>query len=285
AAVVAPAEPNGIRHEEFRFMHLQQDVFPVSHLGWSSFFESQQRELGARRDQVIPARVVLASGERLHVLGPHGVQQAVLDRRLGGVNGPVVGDWVGLRADAPSEPRPVVHLFARTSALRRRRIRDGRRAQPRVLVANVDTVLIVCAFDAPVDVGAIARSAATVREGGANPVLVLNKADLCTDPEPLFHAVRAVAGSAQMIIASATTGGGIDSIRALTRRGETLALVGAPGAGKSALIHRLMGSDSQRHPAVSGPDDRGRATSHRELFILANGAILIDTPDLHELAL
>jgi len=147
-------------------------------------------------------------------------------------------------------------------------------------------VLIVTALTAELNVRRIERFVATVLEGGATPVIVLNKADLCPDPEPLFHAVREIAGAVQMIISSAATGEGLDAIRALARRAETLALVGASGVGKSALSNRLMDGDRQREAAVRASDDKGRhTTTHRELFVLPSGALLIDTPGLRELSL
>ncbi|WP_394821909.1 ribosome small subunit-dependent GTPase A [Pendulispora albinea] len=270
-------------------MHLEYDVSSISHLGWTPFFESQHSQLGERRENVTPARVVLSTRGFLHVVGSQGVKRAVLAGRLrheavDESELPVVGDWVGVRSDAGSEPLPVVHVFSRTSALIRKEA--GRRTQPQVLVANVNTVLIVSALTAELNVRRIERFVSTVLEGGATPVIVLNKADLCTDPEPLFHAVRKVAGSAQMIISSAATGEGIDSVRALARRGETLALVGASGVGKSAITNCLLESERQRESAVRASDERGRhTTTHRELFVLPGGALLIDTPGLRELSL
>jgi len=273
-------------------MPLQHDVSRISHLGWTPFFESQLSSLGhlgEHHENVVPARVVLANGGLLHVIGPHGVKRAALAGRLrkdasDGSELPVVGDWVGLRADTAAEPLPVVHLFARTSALTRKEA--GRRTKPQVLAANVNTVLIVSALTSELNVRRIERFVATVLEGGATPVIVLNKADLCPDPEPLFDAVRRVAGAAQMLITSAASGAGVDSIRALARRGDTLALVGASGVGKSALTNCLLEGDVQREGAVRAADERGRhTTTHRELFALPSGALLIDTPGLRELSL
>ena len=271
-------------------MHLQHDVSRMSHLGWTSFFESQHRRLGEHLENVIPARVVLASRGLLHVLGPQGTRRAVLSGKLrheamDASELPVVGDWVGLRGDTLAEPLSVVHRFERTSSLTRKEA--GRRTRPQVLVANVDTVLIVSALTTELNVRRIERFVATVLEGGATPVIVLNKADLCENPEPLFNAVSEVAGSTQMIITSATTGEGIDSIRAFARLGVTLAMVGASGVGKSALTNCLLeGEGHQREGAVRAADERGRhTTTHRELFVLPSGALLVDTPGLRELAL
>ena len=260
-------------------------------LGWSDFFEIQRERLEA---PVLPARVAFASHGIYKVLlpaasGPPSARRASLAGKLlrdrgDGTSHPGVGDWVGLHPGAAEEALlPIVHVFSRQTSLVRKEA--GQRARAQLLAANVDTVVVVSALNAELNVRRLERFVAMARQGGAHPVLVLNKADL-GDPAPALHAMRTIEPMPPILVTSAERGDGLDAVGRLVRPGETIVFVGSSGVGKSKLTNRLLGGDRQREGAARESDDRGRhTTSHRELFMLPEGGLLIDTPGLREIAL
>ncbi|WP_437549499.1 ribosome small subunit-dependent GTPase A [Sorangium sp. So ce367] len=253
-------------------------------LGWTPFFASQ---LACLKDAVQPARVVLASASRHHVQTADGPRIAVVSGRLAHEAAdraalPTVGDWVGLRPGDGAGPSYIVHTFARSTCLRRKAA--GPTVEAQVLAANIDKVFIVTSLNADFNLRRIERYIDAVLDSGARPVLVLNKADVCPDPERYIDAARDVAPAAPIALVSALSGAGLDALRAEIGAGETIALVGSSGVGKSALSNRLLGAEVQLEGAIRASDERGRhTTAHRELFLIPGGGLLIDTPGIREL--
>src|SRR6185295_19533980 len=129
------------------------------------------------------------------------------------------------------------------------------------------------------------RYVAAVWSSGASPVIVLNKVDLPAEREPLLEAIDRVAIGVPVVCASATSGEGLDALRAHIERGKTAGFIGSSGVGKSSLTNCLLGHALQPVGDLRD-DDRGRhTTSGRQLVLLAGGGILIDTPGMRELGL
>jgi ribosome biogenesis GTPase len=150
-----------------------------------------------------------------------------------------------------------------------------------VLAANVDVGLLVAGLDGDLNVRRIERYLAVVRSGGVAPVVVLNKADLLADPLERAHEVWAVAPGVPVVAISATTGAGLDEVGAHLLPGRTAVLLGSSGVGKSTLLNALLGEARQAIGDVRAGDSRGRhTTTHRELYRLPGGGLLIDTPGL-----
>lgn len=259
---------------------------PLHRLGWTDFF---QRQLDALQERVEPARVTTGGRGIYHLLSASGPRIATVTGRLlhetrDRAELPAVGDWVGIRAGAPDGPSPITHLFARRTCLLRKEA--GKRTDAQVLAANVDTVMIVSSPNADFNPRRIERYIEAILESGARPALVLNKADLCETPDSFFDAVQAIAPSLPVHFVSALSGGGFDALQGYIREGETVALVGSSGVGKSTITNRLLGENVQLEGAIREHDERGRhTTAHRELFSLPGGGLLIDTPGLRELQL
>jgi ribosome biogenesis GTPase len=256
-------------------------VFSLDHLGWNPFFERQREALA---EPVEPARVAAGNTGIHHVLTGRGARRATAAGRLLHDTGdpaalPAVGDWVGLR---PGEGSVIVHRFERRTCLLRKGA--GRRTDAQVLAANVDTVMVVSSLNADFNPRRLERYLEVVLGGGAQPVFVLNKADLCAAPGRFIDSVRAIAPGAPVALVSALEGAGLDDLRNHIREGETIALVGSSGVGKSTIANRLLGRVALREGEIRASDDRGRhTTTHRELFLLPGGGMLIDTPGLREL--
>jgi ribosome biogenesis GTPase len=153
-------------------------------------------------------------------------------------------------------------------------------------VANVDTVLIVLTLTVDVNRRLLERYLGTVRSGGAEPVVVLSKADLYSNPHEIAGRIAAAIPGVGVHALSAVTGEGLEQLMPYIGSENTIVLVGPSGAGKSTIINKLLASDVQATQEIRSSDGRGRhTTTSRRLFTMAAGGVLIDTPGLRELHL
>jgi ribosome biogenesis GTPase len=245
--------------------------------GWNSYFESEfSRFAGA---DVEPARVALADRERFVVWRESGEHDAMVAGRLRHESGdwPAVGDWVVLQNGG----RITAVLPRRTSFSRKQ---AGTVTRQQVIAANIDVLFIVSGLDRDFNPRRIERYLLVAWESGAQPVVVLNKADLCADAESAAAGIEPLVSGAPILLISALEGRGLAALEAHLKAAQTTALAGSSGAGKSTLVNRLLGQERQRVQDVRGSDDRGRHTTvRRELILAPQGWLLIDTPGLREL--
>lgn len=238
---------------------------------------------------LVPGRVVVVHRERCGVETADGRRTAVWRPPVALVEGdpvalPVPGDWAALSPG--SDLDRLVALLPRRTCLRRGGS-EGRR-DVQALAANIDLVLVVTGLDGDFSPRRIERYLTLVRSSGARPVVVLNKADLCA-PDELEQALeraRAVCRGAELLAISAGSGEGLDPLAELLSPGSTSVLVGSSGAGKSTLLNALIGGRVQPTAPVRPGDQRGRhTTTHRELWALPGGALVIDSPGIREVSL
>jgi ribosome biogenesis GTPase len=236
-----------------------------------------------------PARVVRADRGSVLIASPDGVCRAETSTALvkaarGPIDLPVVGDWVVVHAPPGIDVPLIDAVLARTSAITRGD--PGEASVVQILAANVDTVFLVHPIDAEPNLRRIERELSLVWDSGAVPAVVLTKADASTAPEAARSAVEAVAIGCDVLVTSAMTGLGVDSLPRYVANGKTAVLLGPSGAGKSTLINALLGEARQETREVREGDGRGRHTTvARELVLLPGGGVLIDTPGLRALAL
>ena len=224
----------------------------------------------------VPARVIRMDRSECDIATPTGLARARCPRADTNIVGLCTGDWVAIDSE------PVVrHMVPRRTAITRAAVSG--RSQAQVLAANVDTVLVCTAADGDIDLGRIERLLALAWESGAQPIVVLTKADLALDIP--IDEVRAVAPGAVTVAVSTSTGWDLDVLTA--QLDGTVALIGPSGAGKSTLANALLGSEVFATNTVRASDKRGRHTSvHRELCPLGHtGCALIDTPGLRSVGL
>jgi ribosome biogenesis GTPase len=161
---------------------------------------------------------------------------------------------------------------------------DGLSAQ--VVAANVDTVLLVAGLDHDFNPRRIERYVTLAWSSGADPVIVLNKADLCEDVPARVDDVASIAPGVPIRVLSALDGTGLDSLTPLLEPGKTIALIGSSGVGKSTIVNALLGWDRQSTGAVREGDQRGRhTTTMRELVVTPSGALLLDSPGMRSVGM
>lgn len=256
-------------------------------LGWTSELDSRFHIHAA--NGLVPARVVRGDRDRWQVLTSDQLRTAVVTGRFrhdagGPADFPAVGDWVALQVPDGDGDAAIHAVLPRATAFLRRAAGDTTTEQ--VVAANVDVVFLVCGLDADFNLRRIERYVAAGWESGAQPVLVLNKADLADDLEARVAEVEAVAPGVPVVALSALDGAGIDALAPWIGAGRTVALLGSSGVGKSTLVNALLGEQRQATGAVRESDARGRhTTTHRELIALPSGALLLDTPGMRELGL
>jgi ribosome biogenesis GTPase / thiamine phosphate phosphatase len=255
--------------------------------GWGTFFEVSLEALRrAGVEGLQPGRVVLASGGSFRLASSSGELVARLSGRFRHHSGslPTVGDWVAFDADADADAARIHALLERRTKLSRKAA--GRKTEEQVVAANVDQVAAVMGLDSDFNPRRLERFLATIWESGALPLVLLTKLDLCPEPEARVREAEAIALGVRVHALSSLEGSGVEDTRALFRPRETVVLVGSSGVGKSTLINRLMNREIQRTRPVRAGDERGRhTTSHRELFVLPGGALLIDNPGVREIQL
>lgn len=195
---------------------------------------------------------------------------------------PAVGDWVCAEA-VPNEKVVLIRrILPRRTKLSRKAA--GETMEEQVIAANLDTVLVMTALNADFNARRLERFLTVSRESGAEPVLILNKLDTCDAPNPFMTAARQAAGDAAVVAISAKTGAGLEKLDAWIKPGRTVGLIGSSGVGKSTLVNRLSGNEKLKTAETRRTDERGRhTTTHRQLFILPGGGILLDTPGMREM--
>ena len=259
----------------------------INDLGWDKHFSEHFESLG--RSDFLPARVLLETARVYSVFCSSGELSAKISGKLvhkasGREDFPVVGDWVAIKPNSTEQKATIHRILPRRSAFIRKEA--GKRTEPQVVAANIDTVFMVCGLDGDFNPNRIERYLAVAWESGAKPVVVLNKTDICADVDDAVATVESLVPGIPVLPMSAIKNIGVDTLCAHIRFGETVAFLGSSGVGKSSLVNALLGMERQRVRTVRGDDSRGRHTTvHGQLFVLPEGGVLIDTPGLRELQL
>lgn len=262
-------------------------MYELSALGFGPFFEQQLPLPDGRA--VIPARIAAEHRGAYEVWARVGAGAAQLAgrlrRKLEPAGPPGVGDWVVLNA-APGPGRTAIidDVLARRTVFTRGAA--GRQVRTQVVAANVDLVFAVCGLDADFNVRRIERYLARIWASGAQPSLILNKADICEDAGARAIEVERHCAGVPIYVTSALHAAGIGAVRACIHGGMTVAFVGLSGAGKSTLVNALL--DEERMPTgdVRARDGRGcHVTTQRQLVLLPGGGLLLDTPGMRALQL
>ncbi|MFE4593233.1 ribosome small subunit-dependent GTPase A [Streptomyces laurentii] len=274
---------------------------PLAAYGWDEGWEAEFAPYAAQG--LVPGRVVRVDRGQCDVVTPEGVVRA--DTAFVVPRDPMkvvcTGDWVAVDPEG-GDPR-----YARTILPRRTafvRSTSSKRSEGQVLATNIDHIVICVSLADELDLGrierflalamssssgeALLRTSADSWESGAQPLVVLSKADLVPDPVGLSYLVEdveTVAPGVQVLPVSSHTGDGLDTLQAIAA-GGTAVLLGVSGAGKSTLANTLLGLDAMEVQATRDADGKGRhTTTTRNLLALPGGGVLIDTPGLRGVGL
>ena len=254
-------------------------------LGWNTFFEKTfepYRAIG-----YFAARIAQENRTNYVVLCENGELLAELSGKFrfeADSNGkyPTVGDWAAISI-VPNENRAIIHvLMPRQSAFIRKEA--GVQTEEQVVAANIDTVFIVQGLDGNFNLRRIERYLTLAWESGAVPVILLNKSDLCQELDVRVGEIESMAIGVAVHSISAIDGTGFEKLEKYLIGGKTAAFLGSSGVGKSSIINRLLGEERLNTGKVSDADSRGRhTTTYRQMIVLPDGGIVIDTPGMREL--
>lgn len=252
----------------------------LTDLGWRPFFAAQVSDEELQRRQ--PVRVMAVHRGEVAIAGASVESQiaSYLPDSIGDEDRPTVGDWLLIDRES-SEP---VRLLARASLFKRRAPGDDRRLQ--LVAANVDTLFIVASCNQDFSVPRLERYLVLAREVNVRPVVVLTKIDLADRLESFIERAKALQPGLQVEPVNAKDPASVGRLASCCGPGETVALLGSSGVGKSTLVNTMRGSDEILTQAVREQDGKGRhTTTVRQMHRLEGGGWLMDTPGMREFQL
>ena len=258
--------------------------------GFPEAFLPQQAS--AEAVSLVPSRVTAVFKERYQLITPHGQRYGRLKTKEyhyeGGQDFPTTGDYV--LAQPAGDPDlesagdwRILRTLPRKSFFSRL---DGWHGVEQAVAANMDVVFAVQSLNENFNVKRLERYLTLAWNSGAQPVVVLTKADLPGDHQAMVEAAYEVAGEAPVLALSAKTGQGMEQLDAYLKPRVTAAFLGSSGVGKSSLINALAGQEGMDTRGLREDDARGRhTTTHRQLLRLPSGVLVIDTPGMRELGM
>jgi ribosome biogenesis GTPase len=256
-------------------------------MGWDRFFETHFQPYAA--NSYASGRIV---SEYKHLYCVYSESGKVLGEIAGKLRHealdredlPVVGDWVVIRP-APESGKVTIHaVLPRKSKFTRKMA--GVRNEPQIVASNIDTVFLITSLNEDFNPRRIERYLIVAWESGARPIIILSKSDLCDETEERIREIRSVASDVPIHALSVVRREGLDELTQYLKYGQTVALLGSSGVGKSTLINHLLGHEYLRVQETREQNGRGRhTTTHRELIVLPQGGLVLDTPGMRELQL
>lgn len=261
----------------------------LSELGWNeTFLRALHNSITPSDEQLIGRVNRIDRGWSTFLCVPLGVaheNESLRECRVRNIGADVaVGDWVLVSEDGER----ILCVVPRQSRLVRRASSDTMRAEAQTIAANIDVVFLVHGLDTPPNERRLERELVLAFDSGARPVIVLTKSDTADAGTALTSRdiITGISTGVPVHVVSSMTGEGLDALRAYARNGETLAVLGASGVGKSTLINALTGTDSQDTGAIRVADKRGRHTTTAvDLVPLPEQGWLIDTPGVRAVSL
>ena len=257
----------------------------LARLGWTPAFEDQFAPHAS--DGLEPARVAVEHRDAYEVYTARGERPAELSGRLRHTvesrgDLPAVGDWVAV---TETEPALLQAVLPRRTKFSRMAANDHGQTVEQVVAANVDVVFLVAGLDGDLSIRRLERYLTLGWESGAEPVVVLTKADLCDDVAGALLEVESVAVGVPVHAVSNLTGEGVDELARYFAGDRTVAPLGSSGVGKSSLVNRLSGEELMATGELRADGGGRHTTTNRQLLLLPEGGLFLDTPGMRELRL
>jgi len=257
-------------------------------LGLTSWFKDQASRLCEPEQRI--ARVTVVNRGQYIVRNEHGeVPAEATGKFMHEVKStsdmPCVGDWVCVEYHNSDSSAGIHSMLPRKSFLRRKSA--GKSVEFQMIAANIDIAFIVQSCHYDFNVSRLERYLVMANEGHVEPLIILTKTDLVSADklEQLISEIRNIGIHTRLIAISNVTGAGLDQVKETMALGKTYCVVGSSGVGKSTLINQLTGHDTLRTRAVSDSGEGRHTTVRRQLFVLEQGAMLIDTPGMREVGI
>ncbi len=246
----------------------------LADLGWRPFF---QQQLSLEDLELFsPARIIEQHKSQIDIICESDIFAVPTTSSMPPLT---VGDWILL-----DENRHFSRLLERQSCFKRKS--PGTKIAEQLIATNVDTAFIVCSLNQDFNLNRIERYLSIVYEAGVEPVIVLSKADLCSEPEDFKDQVQQLNSALCVELVNALDADSVSVLQAWCQPGNTIVMLGSSGAGKSTLTNRLMGNEAQETNAIREDDGKGRhTTTRRSLLRMPGGALIIDTPGMREIQL
>lgn len=232
------------------------------------------------------ARVIEQQRNMYKIMSEQGELQAQVSGKFeyqsGSQDGfPAVGDWVMI--SLIDDSHAIIHSILNRKSVMKRSA-SGSQKSGQVIAANMDYVFVCMSLNDNFNVRRVERYLTVAWDSGATPVIVLTKSDLCQNLEARLVEVEEVSMGTDIVVCSAETDDGFDDLNKYTSNGKTVVFVGSSGVGKSTLINHLIGKSVLTTKAIRNDDDKGRhTTTHRQMLLVPNGGVVIDTPGMREL--
>lgn len=250
------------------------EQYTLTELGWKAYFQ-QQLTLD-ECEASLPARVFALDRSIIHL---QATSEKIDSPLLPSMKGITVGDWVLLdEQKLYSRTLERTTLFSRKSA--------GKKVDTQLIAANLDTVFIVSAMNMDFNLNRIERYLVLANEAGVQPVLVLTRLDSCTEPDTYRAQAQGLDSSIEVVLVNSLYAESVSQLNAWCSTGQTVALLGSSGVGKSTIVNTLLGKNVQDTHSIREDDSKGRhTTTGRSIHLLTEGGLLLDTPGMRELQL
>ncbi|NUU62866.1 ribosome small subunit-dependent GTPase A [Paenibacillus agri] len=264
----------------------------IEQYGWNEIWMKKwNQEWNTQEDgrSYVPGRIVGDFGSKYRVLAETGETWGELAGKFRHSlhekgEFPAVGDWVALVMQDEGAHAVIHGVLPRHSVISRNVA--GSTQDEQIVASNVNTLFLVSALNNDFNVRRMERYLIMAWNSGANPVILLTKADLCENAEEQIADMERAAPGVPVYAVSALLDQGREKLLPYIGSGQTVALTGSSGCGKSTMVNWLSGKNLQLTQGVREDDSRGRhTTTHREMFVLPDGGIIVDTPGMRELKL